>query len=384
MPSRASRCPIYGDGRNVRDWLYVEDHCAGILAGARAGPARARSTTSAAATSARTSRSSDRLCDALERTCAGGRQPARCGPRHLVVRAHSRRSWPTARDTIGATPSTRRRSGANWGGRQRTTSSPGSSRRWGGTSPTCLVRGGLDLLPPRAPRHRPVGPRRGPGTCAVPRSRRPAVGPIPDLMALAGIARAGRRVPGSRAMAVCFAGDAAGPRPRAGVDAIRHRALDHPARLAQEHRPGRRPDPGRLSLGGHGGGAAPLRRRAFRPFDTPTPRNSHTEVSRHWRCRATAPCGWPPTAGWSGATPTARFASSGPPPGRRSRPSVGWSRTRPARSGWVRGKGCSSPRGDGLAKVPHEIDAVYGFAIDRPARCGRPRAAGWCNSPAAR
>ena len=24
--------PIYGDGMNVRDWLYVEDHCAGILA----------------------------------------------------------------------------------------------------------------------------------------------------------------------------------------------------------------------------------------------------------------------------------------------------------------------------------------------------------------
>jgi dTDP-glucose 4,6-dehydratase len=23
--------PIYGDGGNVRDWLYVEDHCAGIL-----------------------------------------------------------------------------------------------------------------------------------------------------------------------------------------------------------------------------------------------------------------------------------------------------------------------------------------------------------------
>src|SRR6185312_3906390 len=23
--------PIYGDGKNVRDWLYVEDHCAGIL-----------------------------------------------------------------------------------------------------------------------------------------------------------------------------------------------------------------------------------------------------------------------------------------------------------------------------------------------------------------
>ena len=23
--------PVYGDGGNVRDWLYVEDHCEGIL-----------------------------------------------------------------------------------------------------------------------------------------------------------------------------------------------------------------------------------------------------------------------------------------------------------------------------------------------------------------
>src|SRR5207245_7289255 len=22
--------PLYGDGRNVRDWLYVEDHCAAV------------------------------------------------------------------------------------------------------------------------------------------------------------------------------------------------------------------------------------------------------------------------------------------------------------------------------------------------------------------
>jgi dTDP-glucose 4,6-dehydratase len=27
----AKPLPIYGDGRNVRDWLYVDDHCAGIL-----------------------------------------------------------------------------------------------------------------------------------------------------------------------------------------------------------------------------------------------------------------------------------------------------------------------------------------------------------------
>ncbi|MBI3796189.1 MAG: GDP-mannose 4,6-dehydratase, partial [Deltaproteobacteria bacterium] len=29
--------PIYGDGRNIRDWLYVEDHCAGILLALRHG-----------------------------------------------------------------------------------------------------------------------------------------------------------------------------------------------------------------------------------------------------------------------------------------------------------------------------------------------------------
>ena len=29
--------PIYGDGANVRDWLYVEDHCAGILLALRRG-----------------------------------------------------------------------------------------------------------------------------------------------------------------------------------------------------------------------------------------------------------------------------------------------------------------------------------------------------------
>ena len=36
--------PVYGDGRNVRDWLYVGDHCAAIravLAGGRVGEAYA-------------------------------------------------------------------------------------------------------------------------------------------------------------------------------------------------------------------------------------------------------------------------------------------------------------------------------------------------------
>ena len=33
----AKPLPIYGDGMNVRDWLYVEDHCAGILAALQRG-----------------------------------------------------------------------------------------------------------------------------------------------------------------------------------------------------------------------------------------------------------------------------------------------------------------------------------------------------------
>jgi dTDP-glucose 4,6-dehydratase len=31
--------PVYGDGRNVRDWIYVEDHCRAVLAAAERGRA---------------------------------------------------------------------------------------------------------------------------------------------------------------------------------------------------------------------------------------------------------------------------------------------------------------------------------------------------------
>ncbi len=31
--------PVYGDGTNVRDWIYVEDHCRGILAALERGKA---------------------------------------------------------------------------------------------------------------------------------------------------------------------------------------------------------------------------------------------------------------------------------------------------------------------------------------------------------
>ena len=50
--------PVYGDGRQVRNWLYVEDFCRGIHTVLLDGRGPARPTTSAAPTSARTSRSS--------------------------------------------------------------------------------------------------------------------------------------------------------------------------------------------------------------------------------------------------------------------------------------------------------------------------------------
>src|SRR6476659_2234579 len=31
--------PLYGDGRNVRDWIYVDDHCRGILLALQKGQA---------------------------------------------------------------------------------------------------------------------------------------------------------------------------------------------------------------------------------------------------------------------------------------------------------------------------------------------------------
>ena len=47
--------PVYGDGRNVRDWLYVGDHCARDPRACSSAAASARPTTSAATPSARTS-----------------------------------------------------------------------------------------------------------------------------------------------------------------------------------------------------------------------------------------------------------------------------------------------------------------------------------------
>ncbi len=49
--------PVYGDGMQIRDWLYVKDHCSAIRRVLEAPAGWARPTTSAAGTKSPTSRS---------------------------------------------------------------------------------------------------------------------------------------------------------------------------------------------------------------------------------------------------------------------------------------------------------------------------------------
>jgi dTDP-glucose 4,6-dehydratase len=67
--------PIYGDGGNVRDWLYVEDHCAGILAVLRRG--RVGEKYNIGGGNERTNLEMlEALCTQLERICPAATNPA--------------------------------------------------------------------------------------------------------------------------------------------------------------------------------------------------------------------------------------------------------------------------------------------------------------------
>ena len=70
--------PIYGDGGNVRDWLHVEDHCAGILQVLAEG--RAGEKYNIGGGNERTNLDVvDRICDALERVTPARANPALAG-----------------------------------------------------------------------------------------------------------------------------------------------------------------------------------------------------------------------------------------------------------------------------------------------------------------
>ncbi len=83
--------PIYGDGGNVRDWLHVEDHCAGLLLALERG--RPGEKYNIGGGNERTNLELvDRLCDALDEL-----QPARVESRAAAARraiARSRRFVP--------------------------------------------------------------------------------------------------------------------------------------------------------------------------------------------------------------------------------------------------------------------------------------------------
>jgi dTDP-glucose 4,6-dehydratase len=67
--------PIYGDGANVRDWLYVEDHCRGILAVLRQG--RPGEKYNLGGRSERTNMQVvDTICDLLEAEVPAATNPA--------------------------------------------------------------------------------------------------------------------------------------------------------------------------------------------------------------------------------------------------------------------------------------------------------------------
>ena len=67
--------PVYGDGGNVRDWLYVEDHCAGILLALQNGVPGEKYNIGGG--NERTNlQIVDRLCEELERIFPAARNPA--------------------------------------------------------------------------------------------------------------------------------------------------------------------------------------------------------------------------------------------------------------------------------------------------------------------
>lgn len=67
--------PIYGDGGNIRDWLYVEDHCAGILLALQHGQPGGKYNIGGG--NERTNlQIVDRICDEVERILPAAENPA--------------------------------------------------------------------------------------------------------------------------------------------------------------------------------------------------------------------------------------------------------------------------------------------------------------------
>ena len=122
--------PVYGDGKNVRDWLYVDDHCEAMRAGARDAAAPARPTTSAA----NAERANIDVVNDDLRRCSTSARPRKGG---TYADAHQLRHGPP-----GPRPALRdrrlARSRASSAGARARASRPAWRRRCAGTSTTWL------------------------------------------------------------------------------------------------------------------------------------------------------------------------------------------------------------------------------------------------------
>ena len=99
--------PIYGDGGNVRDWLYVEDHCEGILLALQRG--RPGEKYNIGGGNERTNlQVVDALCATLDRELPAAKNPALAGRQELRgaedVREGPSRPRPPLRDRRGQDP----------------------------------------------------------------------------------------------------------------------------------------------------------------------------------------------------------------------------------------------------------------------------------------
>jgi dTDP-glucose 4,6-dehydratase len=108
--------PIYGDGQQVRDWLYVSDHCAAIRRVLEAGLGETYNVGGwnemANLDVVHT------LCDMLDQL----------KPKARAATATRSPTSKTVRATTAATPSTRASSNANWAGNRPRPSRPASPR----------------------------------------------------------------------------------------------------------------------------------------------------------------------------------------------------------------------------------------------------------------
>ncbi len=76
--AEGKRLPVYGDGGNIRDWLYVEDHCSGILRVLQRG--RIGEKYNIGGNTERTNlQVVSALCEALERTLPAAENPHMSG-----------------------------------------------------------------------------------------------------------------------------------------------------------------------------------------------------------------------------------------------------------------------------------------------------------------